>query len=1028
MTRWIIKNHHTIWALTLAVAIFGLIAYKQLPVQLFPDTAPPLVNVITAYPGAAAEDIAEDLSRRLEEEFAALEGVVKVKSSSQDNLSMVSVEFVYDRDPDLAAVDTQNAIARIRGDLPPGIREPQVLKFSTADRPIITFGVAADDLTRARKLAEDTIAARLQRVPGVAAVDVFGGSKPTVEVELDRRKLEAARVPLARVVESLRASNAMSPAGMIRSESTQTIFRVDTRADSIADLARIPIATPGGSHILLGDLATIRNAAAEDDSRFRLNGRQVIAMQVFKTTEANTVDVVRRAQASIAQLEGFYEGVEFIEGEESASFAQTSVDNLIGNIWQAIIFTAILMFFFLRQWRTSLLVALTMPLAFGMTFALMKVLGIELNLVTLSAIILAVGIVIDNSVVVLENITRRREDEGLSPREAAIAGADEIRGAVLGGTTTNIAVLVPLLFLSGFVGKTFGPLALTLLLTFISSIAVALILVPLFSIYAGSGGRIDRVAYIVSTPFAFLMEKLKLFYLFILKVSLRFRPAIIVLALGMVGGGVLGIRSLGMSVLPQMDSGSFFVSLETSTGSSLRQTERVVMEVEKLLAAEREVKLIQSQVGFEQGMRSFSSFGVQGPTQGFITVTLSDRNQRDESVWQIEARVREGLARIPGIRAATVRELGNTAKATTSAPIIVRISGEDPLVLDLYGERVLKRISGVDSVVSPMRNWRLDQRQGRIEVDELKALELGISPMMVGQTLLAGSNGVPAGDYYGAPGTPIPVKVSYRPDDRRTPEDLLRFPLFSPSSPNPVPLAEIATVRDVIGQGLVTRQHLTPDLEVSAFVEGRALSFVLADVEHALADMPVPSGYRVALSGEKDDLGEAKSEIGLALAIGLMGVYLLLVAQFRSFLHPFTVLMSVPLSLAGIAAALFLAGKPMSMPVMIGLILIVGTVINSAILLLSFIEQERARDLELNAAIRNAVALRFRPIMMTAFSTIVGMFPLAAEWSLGAERFSPLAIAVIGGFATSTVLTIIVIPVLYSLFDGLAQRLTRLRS
>ena len=1027
MTRWILNNRHIIWALTIAVAIFGVIAYKQLPVQLFPDTAPPLVNVMTAYPGAAAEDIAERLTRRLEEEFAALEGVVKVKSSSQDNLSMVSVEFVYDRDPDLAAIDTQNAIARIRGDLPAGIREPQVLKFSTADRPIITFGVAAPELTGARKLAEDTIAPRLQRIPGVAAVDVFGGSKPSIEVELDRRKLEAARIPMSRVVESLRAHNASSPAAMIRSESTQTIFRVDTRADSIGDLARIPIATYGGSHLLLGDLASIRNAAAEDDSRFRLNGKQVIAMQVYKTSEANTVDVVRRAQASIAELEGVYEGVEFVAGEESATFAQTSVDNLIGNIWQAILFTAILIFFFLRQWRTSLLVALSMPLAFGMTFVLMKVLSIELNLVTLSAIILAVGIVIDNSVVMLENITRRREEEGLSPPDAAIAGADEIRGALLGGTTTNLAVLVPLLFLSGFVGKTFGPLALTLLLTFISSLAVALVLVPLFSVYAGGGGRIDRVAYIVSMPFAWLMEKIKRFYLSILKTSLRFRPATILLALLMVGAGVAGIRSLGMSVLPLMDSGSFFVSLETSTGSSLEHTERVVMEVEQLLAAEEEVKLIQSQVGFEQGMRSFSSFGVQGPTQGFITVMLSDRNQREESVWQIEARVRERLARIPGIRAATVRELGNTAKATTSAPIVVRISGPDPQILDLFGERVLQQIAGVESVVSPMRSWRIDQRQGRVDVDELKALQHGFTPMMVGQLLLAGSNGVPAGDYYGTPGTPIPVKVSYQPGDRQTPAELLRFPLFSPSSPTPVALAEIATVRDVVGQGLVTRQHLIPDLEVSAFIEGRALSFVLADIEHALADMPVPSGYAVTLSGEKDDLGEAKSEIGLALAIGIVGVYLLLVAQFRSFLHPLTVLMSVPLSLAGIAAALTLTGKPMSMPVMIGLILIVGTVINSAILLLSFIEQQRARGVELNEAIHNAVALRFRPIMITAISTIIGMVPLAAEWSLGAERFSPLAIAVIGGFATSTLLTIIVIPVLYSLFDGLSRRARALR-
>lgn len=454
----------------------------------------------------------------------------------------------------------------------------------------------------------------------------------------------------------------------------------------------------------------------------------------------------------------------------------------------------------------------------------------------------------------------------------------------------------------------------------------------------------------------------------------------------------------------------------------------MIENLEALIQTEKEVKLVQSQVGFEQGMRSFSSFGVQGPTQGFITVTLTDRNQRNETVWDIEARVREGLTRIPGIRAATVRELGNTAKATTSAPIIFRITGDDPKVLDLLGEEVQTRLAKLPSVVSPMRSWRLDQKQGRIDIDVLKAAQLGMSPTIVGQTVLAGTDGLPAGEYYGDSGSPIPIQVSYQKSDRNTPEALLRFPLFVTGSKDPIPLAEIATQRNVVGQGLVTREQLVQSLEVSAFIEGRPLSFVLADVEREFAAFAAPSGYRVELRGEKDDLGESKAELGLALIIGLLAVYLLLVAQFRSFVHPLTVLISVPLSLAGIAGALFIAGKPMSMPVMVGLILIVGTVINSAILLLSFIEQQREQGVPVKAAIVTAVDLRFRPIMITSFSTIVGMTPLAAEWSLGAERFSPLAIAVIGGFTTATFLTIIMIPVFYSLFDSGSSRLKTMLS
>jgi multidrug efflux pump subunit AcrB len=1027
MTRWILKNRHTVWALVIAVGVFGYLAYQRLPVQLFPDTAPPLVSIITTYPGAAAEDVAQDLSRRMEEELASLEGVFKIKSSSQDNLSVVSVEFQYDRNVDLAAVDVQNVIARIRGELPPGIREPQVLKFSTADRPVVTYAVTAGDLPRARKLAEDDFAPRLQQVAGVAAVDVFGGSRSAVLVELDRHELEAARVPLQRVVEALRAHNAMTPAGRIRTDSTQSMFRVDTRADTVKALEDIPIATAGGSRVLLGDLATIRKAPLEDDSRFRLDGRRAIAMQVFKTTEANTVEVVRATREAIAELGSSYPRVEIREGEESASFAQTSVDNLMGNIGQAILFTAVLMLFFLRQWRTSLVVALTMPLSFGITFAVMKVLAIDLNLVTLSAIILAVGIVIDNSVVVLENIVRRREQDRLDPVEGAAVGSDEVRGAALGGTLTNIAVLVPLLFLSGFTAKTFGPLSLTLLIAFTSSIVVALVLVPLFSTYvttrAGGGDLGDRVVRVASAPFHWAMNRLKRFYLLALRAGLRHWWVVVVAALALFVGGLVGIRALGMDVLPKMDTGSFYVSLETPSGSSLEETERVVRDVEELIRKEKEVRIIESQVGFEQGMRSLSSFGVQGPTQGFITVTLTDRDQRTDTVWDIEARIREGIVEVPGIRVAAVREMGNTARATTSAPVVVRITGDDPWVLDRLGVAVEERLAKVPSVVAPMRSWRIDQRQGRFDIDVLEAAELGVSPVMVGQTVLAGTDGLAAGDYYGDSGTPLPIQVSFLEEQRRTPDDLLRFPLFTSSMPDPIPLAELARHREVVGQGLVTREHLSPSLEVSAFIEGRPLSFVVSDVEEALLTLEAPAGYRVELTGEKGDLAESKSEIGMALFIGIIGVYLLLAAQFRSFLHPITVLFSIPLSLSGIAAALFLTGKPVSMPVMVGLILIVGMVINSAILLISFIEQQRERGVAIDEALTTAVDLRFRPIMMTSLSTIVGMIPLAAEWSLGAERFSPLAIAVIGGFTTSTFLTIVFIPVLYSAFERGLPRL-----
>lgn len=1027
LTRATLNNRYAVWALVIAAAVFGARAYTSIPMQLFPDTAPPLVNVVTAYPGASADDVNENLSRTLEEEFAALEGVVKIRATSQDNLSLLSIEFHYDRDVDMAAVDVQNAIARIRGALPAGIGEPQVLKFSTSDRPVISVGVAADDPTRARKMAEDRFAPELQRVPGVAAVDVFGGARPAVLVEIDRRNAEAYRLPLGRIVEAIREHDSALPAGEIRTETEQTMFRLESRARDIEALSRIPILLPDGTHILLGEVADVRQGALDDDARFAVDGQAAIAMQVFKTEEANTVDVVRAVQARIGDLGQQYPDYRFLVGEESATFTEISVDNLLSNVWQALLFASVIIFLFLGRLKTSAVTIVSMPLSYGLTFAFMHAFGVEFNMVTLSAVILAVGMVVDAAVVILENITRRRDEDGLSPEDAAAEGTDEVRLAVLAGVATTLVVLIPLLFLEGFIGKTFGPLALTLIFAFTSSALVALVLVPVLTLYTAGTGRLDRFASgltgYVTRPFGWAMDRVRDGYVGALRLALRHRLFVVVAVLALFAGSLVGLRGRGMDVLPKMDGGSFFITLETPSGSSLQETARVVGEVERLLADEPEVVKIQSQAGFEQGMRSFASFGAQGPTQGAITVTLTDRTDRDETIWDIEARVRHKIARVPDIRVSTVRELGNTAKSTTSAPIIVRLAGEDPLVLDRLGEDVARRLAAVPNVVEPTRNWRLDQKRIQVNVDALRAGELGLSPEDVALTMAAGSFGVLAGDFHGVEGTPDPIKVRYRRVEGAGADGVLEYPLFSPVSPDPVPLRAVVDLDEHLGQGVVTREDLKPTLEVSAFTEGRSLNFIVADVDRALAGLALPAGYEMRLTGEKSDLAEARTELLGAFAIALVAVYLLLVAQLRSFLHPLTIMMSIPLSLIGVFAALWIAGKPVSMPVLVGLILLVGTVVNNAIILIEFIRQRRLAGVARREALLSSVRTRFRPIMMTSLSTIVGMIPLAAEWALGAERFSPLAVAVIGGMTAATFLTMIVIPVLYDLFDDAVARL-----
>ncbi|HOB70776.1 MAG TPA: efflux RND transporter permease subunit, partial [bacterium] len=446
-TEGLIKNKYVVWALVIAAVIFGIQAYFSIPMQLFPDTAPPLINVITAYPGAGAKDVNETLSQKLEEEFASLDGVVKTKATSQDNLSIISVEFDYERDVDLAAVDIQNSISRIKNTLPAGITDPQVLKFSTSDKPVVTIGIISDDLTKARKMSEDVFAPTLQRIQGVAAVDVFGGNKPALIIELNRRDVEAYRIPFQKVVNAVREFNYSMPAGQIRTETTQTMFRLESRAENIEDIRNIPISLPNGNRLLLGEISSIKKGSLDDDARFSIDGRNAIAIQIFKTYDANTVEVVKKSLEKAKELDSQYSSYSFITGEESATFTEISVSNLLSNVWQALLFASIIIFLFLGRIRSSLVTIVSMPLSFGLTFVLMKLFNVEFNMVTLSAIILAVGMVVDSSIVILENITRRMMEEGESPEKAVVNGTSEVGLAVLAGVATTLSVLIPLLFL-----------------------------------------------------------------------------------------------------------------------------------------------------------------------------------------------------------------------------------------------------------------------------------------------------------------------------------------------------------------------------------------------------------------------------------------------------------------------------------------------------------------------------------------------------------------------------------------------------
>lgn len=1024
-----IKHKYTIFALILAVIIFGLYAKGNMKEELFPETAPPLVNVITAFPGASPADVSKNLSKTLAEEFTTIDGAKTIKSSSQNGLSIVKVEFQYGKNVDEAAVDVQNTIARIRKNLPAGIAEPQVMKFSSSNRPVLTLGISGTekDLTEIRRLADNEIKARLQLTPGVAAVDVIGGYKRQINVLLDRTKLASLNISLEKVAGAIKNTNMTNPGGsLIQNEKEYTIrFTQETR-DPMT-LGDIIIDNRGGKQLYLRDVATIQDGTVENRSAYRLAGEQSIAIQVLKKDDTNTVEVVTRIKDKLAEMQKDYPQVTFVVAEDDSVFTKQVVDNMSETTRDALILTSVIVLLFLVTLNESIIVALSMPLSLLSTLAMMFMAGMSFNLITLSALILSVGIVVDDAIVVVENITRHHHDLGKDIKSAAIDGTNEIMLANIAGTSTIIIVLVPLLFITGFVGRVFTPMAMTLVFAMISSLLVSLTIIPLLT-YLFSGKRWERGEKVITrfiSPFTRALDRVRDFYVKLSSVALKARFITIVVAVGIF---VLSIRLLGivgMEVLPKIDAGTFFVSIQTFPGTSLEKTSEVVGYVEELLEEEKNVISYSTQIGYEPGGHFLGDSGAMGVSQGFISVTLNNRKERKETIWQIEDRLRSEMERIPNIETFVIKESGGTAKSTTVAPIDIKISGENSEVLNHLAEQTMERVKKVPGTANIYKSWSPNTPEINVVVNEEKATRLGLYPANVAKEVFMGMEGMKASELQVLNEKNSDITLRYQSKDRQSLKDLLSVNITSPQGVS-IPLRAIATVESSKGPNVVTAENLQQTINIYGYTTERPFSHVVKDIQKDLDALEVPEGYHVQIVGENTDLKESAGDLGKALIMAVIGVYLLLVAQFRSFLHPVTIMLTIPMVFIGVALALMLTGKTLSMSAFLGVILLVGTVVRNGIVLIDYILRARATGMARNIAITESVKIRFRPIMMTAFSNMAGMLPLASEWALGSERFSPLATTVIGGILTGTLLTLVLIPVIYSLFDDVYQGFVKL--
>jgi multidrug efflux pump subunit AcrB len=1015
--KFSIEKKYVILSLAIAIIIFGLYGRATMNTQLSPDTNAPTATVMSVYPGASAMDVSTDVSEPMEDAFAKLEGITDIKITNQDNISTIRLTFDYSTDIDQAAIDIQNTISRIKESLPDNLNEPQVMKFSTSDQPIMTIGLKSNSLSMSdlRSVTEEKLVYELQLIEGIASVDIFGGYSREVKIDLDEDKMNAYNLNLEQIIGTIQKSNIKSPSGEINYNSKDMLLRIEESYANLDEIENTKITLADGNTLYLRDVGDVSIGIEDKESAYRLKGEESLALLITKKADFNTVNVVDEIKDNLSRIESDYPFVDINIASDDSIFTNQMVDNMTSSVVLAIVFTIAVILLFIGNISQSLVVSISMPMVFLSTLGLMRAFGMSLDLVTLSALILSIGFVVDAAIVVVENISKHR-GMGKSIDLAVVDGTQEVALPSIAGATTTLIVLVPLLFVQGFVGEMFRPLSTTLIFAISSSLIIALLLIPLLTklLEPLKMKRFEKGLNKFSDPFNKSMDKLMKWYLKLSKTVLSNKLVTFILIVVLLGGSGMFIKNNGMEMLPKFDSGISFATIEMKAGTTIEDTSKTISKIENYLAKEPEVVTFDTRIGYEEGSTQMGDFGIMGTDQGMLTIELTSRKERSESIWEFQERLRTYIKKLPDINRFVVKEKGGTAVTSASAPISLKISGENLNVLYNLADTIQEEIETVEGTTNLYRSYNDTYSQMSINLDKDRLKELGLTSADVSKQLYMKVEGGDAGSIT-LENTSVDIDVSYDTSNI-TEDELMNKTIISPLGVS-VPLKDIGRVEVETRSNIIERENMEYSVNILGYTEDRAFSHVVSDIQEKVDEIPLPQGYNVEFTGEQEALTDSMGDMIFLLSLAVIFVYLLLVPQFKSFLHPLTIMMAIPLVVIGVAPALGLTGKFMSMPVLLGLILLAGTVVNNSILLVDSINGERTKGASINAAVEEGIRSRFRPIMMTALSDVVGMMPLALQLALGSERFSPLAITVIGGILGGTFLTIIVIPLIYASFE-----------
>ncbi|MBN1996464.1 efflux RND transporter permease subunit [candidate division KSB1 bacterium] len=1009
---------------------FGLFSLARLRLDLYPKLEFPIMAVISQYTGVGPYDIETVVTRPIEEVIASVENVEKVTSTSQQGLSLVMLEFDWGTDMDQAEIDVRNNLEFIRDYLPEDMSDPMIFKFDPSSQPILYMSVRSDihGLAELRYISEHDIEPRMERINGVASAFTSGGMEREIRVLVDNNRLRAHHLSIPQISNALMQNNIQMPAGWIENENQEFTIQTAGEYTSVDQIANTAIATINGSVIRIKDVAEVVDGFKEQRQRIWTNGAGAVMLMVQKQSDANTVTVCRNVISQFDEIEAeLPKGVSLEIFWDQSDFINRSMSNLGSTAIQAIFLAFLILLLFLRNFRSSTIVALSIPISMVVTFAVMDQSGLTLNIISMAGLALAVGLLVDNSIVVLESIFRYRE-LGENAKDAANKGASEVAMAITASTLTTLSVFVPVLFVPGIAGEMFREMVITICFSLAVSLIIALTLIPLLSsrlltladqniVKKGFWRRLgDRIGNRI--------DRVRDEYVRILKWSLHHRWKVLIFVGVLFGLSVGLLTQLGGEFIPDNDDGFVAITIDRSAGTSLEQMETTMQKINDIIQESvPEAEMIYANFG--QGEGIMAMFSSRSSAEGDATIRLSKLTQRKRSKFEIQDELREKFKNIPDATIA-FEDRGAAALFGGGGDIVVRVVGHDLEVAEALANEIKEKVKKVKGVVHTETSMRELRPELLINLDRQRIADLGLSTAQVGQAVSTGVLGTVVTRYRDG-GNEYDVRVQLNKEARTSKEDIENI-LVTTMTGQQIPLRALSTVEYTKAPQEIVREDQERYVSVNIDISGRDLSSVTSDVREIMRETRVPRDFRLEIGGTAEEQMESFLYLGLAMLVAIVLTYMVMASQFESFIDPFIILFTIPLSIIGVALGLFITGTTINVMALIGIIMLVGIVVNNGIVLVDYINQLRERGKELYEAIAEAGHVRFRPVLMTALTTILAMLPLALGLGESGESWAPMARSVMGGLTVATILTLVVVPVIYAVVEITARRMKARRA